>query len=139
MGAHNDYAGAMTGRLIGSVVGAVLFIGCGGGGTGDGDATGGSGRPDGTAVAEQLAQAIRENENGSTLVHATCIARTDSEFRCSGEYQASRESVEQEMGSIDTSNFGEADWQVLIEQRGGPVTYDVVIDLEDGSFIYNPV
>lgn len=87
-------------------------------------------------VEQQLTEAMPKNNAGSRFTEPQCIDKGSGTFRCLGIYSASRKSVEENMGAIDTSDFGERDWKVLQEQASGPVTFNVDV-ADDGSMIFN--
>jgi hypothetical protein len=54
-------------------------------------------------------------------------------------YKASRKTVQNAYRGIEKSDWTDADWDAVIAQQSGSVAFDVTVDLEDGTFIYEPV
>lgn len=108
--------------VVGSLVG---LVGCG--------SSGDSVTPE--TVERDLPAAIAESSAGSDLRDIQCIAKTDLEYLCRGEFEASMAFAKESMGSIDTSNFRSRDWQVIIEQNSGPVSYTITVDPDTGEWI----
>ena len=67
-----------------------------------------------------------------------CIRTSDVRFECVGDYRMSQAAAERSMKGINTSNFGKADWKVIINQNSGSVSNLVTVDPDDGSYIFRP-
>lgn len=120
-----------------ALLGVPALAGCGGGGSSpsDGDAALTAGE-----VETELAAWVSANSQRSTLTGVKCIAGAAAgEFRCFGDFQASRAYAKAATGGVDASNFNARDWKLLQERHSGSVSYLVTADRTDGSFIVNPV
>ena len=115
---------------------AVTIAGCGGGDTGAESPAPAAGQ-DTQEVAGYLEtdipKSIRDQNAGDDLRDVQCIHKQANTYDCSGYYQMGRESAEAFMGGIDTSNFAAGDWQAIIEQNSGRVSYDVTV-APDGTY-----
>jgi hypothetical protein len=104
---------------------AGVLAGCGSSG---GDASGG-------LTASDLATEMENGDwSGAEVSGVSCVKKTDRVFTCLGDYQANREAVKEGMGSVDTSDFTDKDWDVLVEQQSGRVSWEVAVD-ESGQWI----
>ncbi len=120
--------------VIAGVVGVAVVLGAVGCGV---SASGGTDQAD---LEVGLSEQVAANNYGSTFTDVTCVQRSDNEYRCIGQYRASLAEVKAFAGADPSADYmTDGDWQVVIEQRSGPVTYDVIIDPTDGSYIFTPV
>jgi hypothetical protein len=117
---------------------AGVLAGCGGSGSNGGGRGGGGEAGGGRLSASDLASEMETADwNGAEVSGVSCVKKTDRVFTCLGDYQASRDAVEEEMGSVDTSDFTDKDWDVLVEQQSGQVSWEVAVD-ESGQWIATP-
>jgi hypothetical protein len=112
------------GLSVSSVAVLVLLTGCGS----SGDAT----EQD---VATSLTRAV-DHDSGGRLTAVKCVKRDDRVYRCVGKFRMSQAGVEASMKDIDTTGFTDADWRVLVDQNSGPVSYEVTVDQDGESYIY---
>jgi hypothetical protein len=106
--------------LIGA---AALLAGCGGGGGEE---------PSSAEVAARLADAIRDNGQGH-FAEVKCVPRGDNVFRCLGELTPSRAVAKDQLEGVPHT---ERDIQAVIRSGTTEVVYEVTVDPDDGSFIY---
>ena len=117
-------------EILGCALAFAVLVGCG-------DDAGDTGLTADT-LEQDIAAQIRERNNGSTITEVRCVAESDNQFVCQGQFHASRAYAERTMRAIDTSDFRAVDWDVIIQQYSGPVSYDVTIDPDTDEFVATP-
>ena len=104
-----------------------ILVGCG-----EGDS------PSASSIEADLPAKIKVEGKG-IFDDVKCLKRSDRTFRCDGTYYASQFALEERIESIvDTTLFTQKDWDILLEQqgKGRSASFDVTVDLDDGSFVY---
>lgn len=128
---------AFVAALIAGAVGVFLVAADGGDSTISGEADS-AGAVSAAELGEQLQAAIADSQEGSDFTGVKCVERDENVFRCLGDYKPTVAWVRESMAGVDTSGFTERDWDALVDQQTGNVTFEVTVDPSDGTFIYEP-
>ena len=123
-----------VGGILCALLGSTLLVaGCAGA---DENASDGAAPVTPASLEVSLPRDFRANGAG-TLRDVRCVRRDEQTFRCSGDYKASKQALEDELAGVDTTGLRDADWRALRDQRSGLVTLRVDL-YDDGTYVYTP-